>query len=101
MTAKQDIWVFSEKPDLLAELLSGAGTLCENTQGQVVGLVLGARSAAEQAVQNGADRVLWLGEIPQGGLVDDYVNTLHGLMEEQMPYALLIGSTKRGRAVAG
>lgn len=101
MTENQDIWVFSEKADLLTELISGAHALCENTRGHVVGLVLGSRPAAEQAVQTGADRVLWLGELPEQRLVDDYLNTLHGLVEEQMPFALLIGSTKRGRAVAG
>lgn len=99
MTENHDIWVFSEKPDLLTELITGARTL--SGTGQVTALVLGPRAMAEQAIAQGAGRVLWLGEMDPQRLVDDYLNTLHGLLETQKPYMLIIGSTKRGRAIAG
>ncbi len=101
MAASQDVWVFSEKAALLAELIAGARALVEQTGGRVIALVLGPRSEAEQAVRRGADGVLWLGEQQPGTLVDDYVPTIAGLLEEQKPYGLLVGSTRRGTAVAG
>lgn len=99
MTENRSIWVFSEKPDLLAELIAGARPLAG--AGALVALALGPRAAAEQAITYGADRVLWLGEAGPQRLVDDYLNTLHGLLEMQRPYLLIIGSTKQGRAIAG
>ena len=101
MTENKEIWVFSEKPALLAELIAGARGLSEALQAQVVAMVLGTRAAAEQAIAQGAGRVLWLGEPGADRLVDDYLNTLHGLMQEQSPYLFIIGSTKPGRAIAG
>lgn len=93
----QELWVFSEKPALLAELLGCARTL---NPGRISALVLGPRSAAERAAAIGADRVLWLGEPGDNRIVDDYVPTLVRLVEEQSPGLILIGSTRRGRAVA-
>ncbi|RPJ51868.1 MAG: electron transfer flavoprotein subunit alpha, partial [Chloroflexi bacterium] len=101
MAANQDIWVFSEKPALLGELVAGARELAAKTGGQVAALVLGPRSTAEQAVQRGADAVMWLGERPEDALVEDYVPTLAGLLEAEQPYGLLVGSTRQGKAVAG
>ncbi len=101
MAASQDVWVFSEKAPLLAELIAGARSLVEQSGGKVIALVLGPRSDAEQAVARGADGVLWLGEPQPGTLVDDYVPTIAGLLEEQKPFGLLVGSTRRGKAVAG
>jgi electron transfer flavoprotein alpha subunit len=99
MAAGQDVWVFSEKAGLLNELIGGARGLAGQTGGQVVALVLGPRALAEQAAR-GAE-VLWLGEMPEGRLVDDYVPTLAGLLAERQPYGLLVGSTRQGKAVAG
>lgn len=101
MAERQDIWVFSEKEPLLAELAAGGRSLAQITGGKVVALVLGPRTLAESMLSRGADRVLWLGEPAEGVLVDDYVPTLSGLLEQGQPYALLAGATRRGRAVAG
>lgn len=97
--AAQETWVFSEKPDLLAALIGGACAL--TGQGTVTALALGPRTQAEEALARGADRVIWLGEPQQGALVDDYVPTLAKLYQERQPGLLLIGATRRGRAVAG
>ena len=71
MAENQDIWVFSEKPALQAELIAGAHQLSANTGGQVMAVVLGGRLQAKQAFDLGAQRVLWLGELPSGRLVED------------------------------
>ena len=96
-----DIFVFSEKAGLLAELIAGGRALAEQRGGQVVAICLGTRAQAEQAGQRGADAMLWLGELPPDRLVDDYLATLAGLVEQQSPDLLLIGATRRGRALAG
>jgi len=100
MADNREIWVFSEKPALLAELLTAARSLSGETGGTVVAVGLGPRGEVELAAR-GAGRIIWLGEVGQGRLVDDFVPTLAGLVEAQKPAGVLIGSTKRGRAIAG
>lgn len=101
MAEDKDVWVFSEKPALQAELIAGAQQLTSQTGGQVAAVVLGARSQAGQALEQGAQRVLWLGELPTGRLVEDIVQALTAAVQAQHPFGILIGATVRGRAVAG
>ena len=101
MAEKSDIFVFSEKPALQAELISAAHSLTAHTGGQVIALVLGQRSDAELALKQGAQTVLWLGELPPDRLVEDVVPTITAAVQSNHPYAVLIGATARGRAVAG
>jgi electron transfer flavoprotein alpha subunit len=101
MAERHEVWAFSEKPALLAELIAGALQLAEQSGGEVVAVVLGPRSDAEIALAQGAQRVYWLGELPTGRLVDDYVPTLAKALQEHRPDILLVGSTRRGRAIAG
>ena len=101
MADHTDIWVVSEKPALQAEVIACAQQLTAHTGGQVIAVVLGAHSQAEQALEQGAQRVLWLGELPTGRLVEDIVPTLTAAIQAQHPFGVLIGATVRGRAVAG
>lgn len=96
-----DILVFSEKSNLLAELIAGARELCQHSGGKVAAVVLGPRGEAQAALSRGADSVLWVGELPEGRLVDDVTPSLAGLVEQGQPYAVLVGATRRGRAIAG
>jgi len=101
MTDDKDVWVFSEKPALQAELIACAQQLTSHTGSQVMAVVLGARSQAEQALEQGAQRVLWLGELPSGRLVEDSIPTLATAVQDKRPFGVIIGATVRGRAVAG
>src|SRR5512135_641191 len=101
MARSGDVWVFSEKPALLAELISAGSGLTAVSQGAVAAIVLGPRLAADAALARGAGKVFWLGEQKPGYMVEDYVPTLAGLFAQDPPYALLVGSTRRGRDVAG
>ena len=101
MARNCDVWVFSEKPALLAELISAGSSLAAVSQGAVAAIVLGPRRAADEALARGAGKVLWLGEQKPGYMVEDYVPTLAKLLAQDSPYALLVGSTRRGRAVSG
>jgi electron transfer flavoprotein alpha subunit len=96
-----DVWVFSEKTNLLAELIGGALEMVNHTAGSVAAIVSGGRVDVDAALGYGARRVLWLGECKAGYLVDDYVPTLVSRLEQDRPGVLLVGATRQGRAVAG
>ena len=96
-----EVWAYSEKPALLAELIQGARLLAEKLGGTSAAVVLGPRSDADKAVALGAGQVFWLGEKKGSTLVEDYVPSLAKLVEEQKPAVVLVGATKRGKAVAG
>ncbi len=95
------VWAYSEKPALLAEMIGGARRLADQLGGKAVAVVLGPRAEAEKAVILGADSVLWLGEKKDNVLVEDYVATIAKAAAEQKPALVLVGATKRGKAVAG
>jgi electron transfer flavoprotein alpha subunit len=97
MAEQRDVWVFSEKPALLNELIGCARDL---TQGSIVALVAGPRADADAAIARGADKICWLGETGSR-MVEDSVPTIAGLVADQKPAVLLVGATKRGKAVAG
>ncbi len=101
MARNCDVWVFSEKPALMAELISAGTGLAAVSQGAVAAIVLGPRDATDNALAGSAGKVFWLGEQKPGYMVEDYVPTLASLFAQDPPYALLVGSTRRGRAVAG
>ncbi len=101
MGKNNDVWVFSEKADLLAELITAGSLLAQAAQGALAAIVLGSRLRVDAAAGYGAGKVFWLGEQKADCLVEDYVPTLARLVEEGQPSALIVGATRRGRAVAG
>lgn len=101
MAEDKDIWVFSEKQALLAELIAGARTLTARTGGSVTAVIIGAREAAGEAFKLGAQRVIWLGELPDGWMLEDAIPTLAALVQNAQPYGVLVGATTRGRVVSG
>lgn len=98
--AGKDLWIFSEKASLQAELIAGAHSLAEVTGGEVVAIVVGDEAATKIAFTQGANKVFWLGE-KANRLIEDFVPTIAGLVQTHKPCALLIGASKRGKAVAG
>jgi electron transfer flavoprotein alpha subunit len=100
LAGTREIWVFSEKEELLAELIAGGHQLAEQYGSTVAALVLGDRSQVDEALAHGAQRVLWLGERKADYLVDDYVPTLMDAVEKLQPAVLLVGATRQGRAIA-
>ena len=58
MADDKDVWVFSEKPALQAELIAGAQQLTSHTGGQVMAVVLGAVSVGSMmpTTSNGSPR---------------------------------------------
>lgn len=101
MTVGREIWAFSEKPGLLVELIAGGRQLADQTGGKVVALVVGPRAGGEQAIGRGADETLWLGELAENRLVEDYVETIAAQLAQRKPLCLLVGATRRGKGLAG
>jgi electron transfer flavoprotein alpha subunit len=101
LAAGKEIITFSEKKDLLAELITGACSLDVRGESEVSAVVWGPRQEAETAAEMGARQVYWLGERPPDALVEDCVPSLARLVHQRNPYGVLVGSTRRGKAVAG
>jgi len=101
MADNKDVLVFSENPALLAEIIAGGQKLTSHTGGRVTAVVIGPHRAAETALQQGAQSVLWLESLPDIRLVEDLVPSLAAAVKDLRPFAVLIGATTRGRATAG
>jgi electron transfer flavoprotein alpha subunit len=99
--ADKEVWVFSEKPELLSELIGGAQQLTVSSGARITAVVLGERAEVDRTLSYGALRVLWLGPLKEGYLVDDYVPTLLQHMKANPPSFFMVGATRVGRAVAG
>lgn len=101
MAKSGDIFVFSEKLTVLAELISGAVDIATQTEGKVIAIVAGSKEDAEQAASYGANEVLWVGEVTDDHPVENFVLTLTDLVINSSPLCMMIGTSKRDKALAG
>jgi hypothetical protein len=76
-----DVWVFSEKADLLAELIAGGMNWLTTAAAAWQPSYWVGAVEVDAALAHGAQRVLWLGERKADYLVDDYVPTLVDAVE--------------------
>jgi len=97
MVARHEVWWISEGGTALAELCAAGRELGE----KVTALVVGSPSEAGRAIRLGADAACWLGEAGQARLVEDYLETMAGLLERARPGLVLLRANKRGRLIAG
>jgi len=86
--------VFSEDMFLLAELI-GAGT----RYGETSAIVIGDEDDARQAAGLGAN--VYFVSKRDDMILDSYVPTIVGLLEELKPEMFLVGATRNGRTIAG
>lgn len=97
MSKINKVWIIAEKQPALAELCAGGCELGE----EVAAVILGTKEDAEKAIHMGADTVYWLGESQPGTLLEDYVETITGLLKKERPDLVMIQPTKRGKLMAG
>lgn len=97
MSVVKNVWVISEGGKALAELLACAREVGDN----VTALVIGPKAEAERAFCLGADSVCWTGETGEDRMVEDYVETAAGAIQESKPNLVLLRADKRGRLFAG
>lgn len=97
------VWVFSEKDDLMLELIAGGKPLAEHLNKDLVALFFGSsvEDKAVEMVKYGADKVL---SVDDPKLVDFHVetclDTIAQLAKKNKPDIVLLGSTKNGKELA-
>jgi electron transfer flavoprotein alpha subunit len=98
-----EVWVFSERKDLVFELLGKGRELadCLGTSLSVLILDTGLEPEAEGFIRRGADRVFLI-ESPalEGNLPEPSAEAIGKLASQYTPQVLLIGSTKKGKDIA-
>jgi electron transfer flavoprotein alpha subunit len=98
-----DVWVFSERKDLVFELLGKGRELADDLGVSLCVVILGAGLQPEEDafIQRGADRVLAV-ESPalEGSLPEPSSDAICKLASQYAPQALLIGGTKKGNDIA-
>ena len=91
------IWVFSESPQLLLELLGKGRELANNSGAELVAISKASGEEAQKLVHQGADKVLAISDQALNQFqVDVYTDTLANLATERKPDAILIGATRNG-----
>jgi len=98
-----DIWVFSERKDVMLELLGKGRELADGLGVHLSALALGAALGQEidGLVSHGADKV-FLVQNPalEGTLPEPFTEAIGKLASQYKPEILLIGSTRRGKDIA-
>lgn len=97
MSLVKNVWVFAEKHNALAELCAGGRQLGE----VVTAIVLGSEDEAKQTISWGADRVYWLGMPSSSTMLEDYTETIAGLIKKEQPNLLLVQPSKRAKLMTG
>lgn len=97
MSLVKNVWIFAEKNNALAELCAGGRQLGES----VTAIVLGSEDEAKQTVSWGADKVYWLGMTSSSTMMEDYTETIAGLIKKEQPNLLLVQPSKRTKLMTG
>ncbi len=93
------IWVISEQPALLCELIGGGRDLTAAFGGTLTAVAVGDRTAADEAAACGADEVVFL-EVPEGQPLESAAAPLADLLRAADPDVVLVGATLRGKDLA-
>lgn len=97
MSTQKNIWVYSDATNRYPELIAAGLQL-----GQTVNaLVIGSAEDIAQAYAYGAGQVYHLGEKTSEKIIEDYAVTIAQLVaKNERPALILMGATKRGKALA-
>ncbi|MEM3458109.1 MAG: electron transfer flavoprotein subunit alpha/FixB family protein [Candidatus Bathyarchaeia archaeon] len=97
------VWVFSERQDLMLEMLGKAREIADKWQSEVIAVVLGfnVQGRVEELIKCGADKV-YLAEnsMLESFRLECYLKVLHDLVVSYKPEIVLIGSTRNGKSLA-
>ncbi|HYB07437.1 MAG TPA: electron transfer flavoprotein subunit alpha/FixB family protein [Nitrososphaerales archaeon] len=98
-----DVWVFSERKDLVFELLGKGRELADGLGVRLCVVILdaGLQHEADSFVQHGADKVFVIDNPAlEGSLPEPSSDAICRLASQSTPQVLLIGSTKKGNDIA-
>lgn len=93
---RNGVWVFSESPPLMLELLGKGRKVADDLGAELVSITKDDKDA-QSLIQHGADKVLVIStpELNQFQ-VDTYTDAFAGIIAERKPDILLIGATRNG-----
>ena len=103
MSEFHGVWVYSEKMDLLLEMLTKATDLAGKLKAETGALLIGheVKAQASQLASSGADKVY---VVDQPALKvfnsETYLSVLTTVVKERRPDIILFGSTRKGRELA-
>jgi len=97
-----DVWVFSERADVMLELLGKGRELADGLGASLCALVLGTalERDADNFASHGADKVFLVqNQALQNTLPEPFAEAIGKLASQYGPGILLIGGTRRGRDI--
>jgi len=90
------VWVFSESPQLMLELLSKGRKLADELGTELASVAVGDLDP-QKLIQHGADKVFAVSQPELKAFqVDTYTDVFESLFGERRPAILLIGATRNG-----
>jgi len=94
---KTSIWVFSELPQIMLELLGKGRSLADQIGGTLAAVSTVATEDAQKLIQHGADKVYSLSDpVLKTFQVDTYTDAFTELVTQHKPDVLLMGATRSG-----
>jgi electron transfer flavoprotein alpha subunit len=103
MSEYKGIWVFSEKPDLMLEMLGKGRDLADKQQTELAAVLICSNVAdrANEFVKYGADKVYVASSAAlERFQTEAYLGVLHSLALSYKPETIMIGSTRNGKPLA-
>jgi electron transfer flavoprotein alpha subunit len=103
MSEHEGIMVFSEKQDLMLEMLGKGREIADKLQTSLAAVLMGfnVQEKAEEVIKCGADKVYVADNQAFGHFqIEAYLGILHNLVASHTPEIILIGSTRNGKPLA-
>lgn len=103
MSEHHGVWVYSEKTDLMLEMLTKATELAAKLKTETGALLIGndVKATADQLASSGADKVYVVDNPALKGFnAETYLSALAAAVKERKPEIILFGSTRKGRELA-
>ena len=99
----KDVLVFSEKHDLILEMLGKGREIADKLKSELAAVLIGTglQKRAEECMKYGADKVYVADSLTlQQFRTEPYLSILHNLALTRKPEVILIGSTRNGKPLA-
>ncbi|MDI6691033.1 MAG: electron transfer flavoprotein subunit alpha/FixB family protein [Candidatus Bathyarchaeota archaeon] len=103
MSENKGIIVYSEKHDLLLEILGKGREIADKLQKELAAVLIGygVQGKANELIKHGADKVFLIDNHALTSFqIEPYLNVLHSLATKYKPETVLIGSTRNGKPLA-
>jgi len=103
MSEHEGILVFSEKYDLMLEMLGKGREIADKLQTSLAAVLIGfnVQEKADELIKYGADKVYLVDNQPlEHFQIEAYLSVLHNLAVNYKPEIILIGSTRNGKPIA-